>query len=97
MNNIILCESCGCSGRAVNAAPVNDSGYPLFYHLGHDVSTGHMHYRCARCGALLLVDPMQMITSQFVRGIVAGFDSAFNIAQREKHHFSKQTYKSMHS
>ena len=97
MNNIIRCESCGCSGRAVQAMLTDDSEYPLFFHLGHDAYTGDMHFRCANCGALLLVDPMQMITRQFVRGVVSGFGSAFNIAQRENHSSCKPTDKSVHS
>lgn len=76
MNNFIICESCGCKGRAVYSQAAAESAVPVFSHLGHDIRTADMHYRCVRCGTVLLVDPMHMLSHQFVRGIPCGSKGA---------------------
>jgi len=71
MNNII-CESCGSKGKALYSPMTGDSAVPVFRHLGHDIRTADMRYRCLHCGAILLVDPMLMLSEQDVRGIPSG-------------------------
>lgn len=72
MNNVIICESCGCRGMAVYSPVADDSVAPVFSHLGNDIRTADMHYRCVRYGAVLLVDPMHLLGHQVVRGIPSG-------------------------
>ncbi|PKN76978.1 MAG: hypothetical protein CVU52_02410, partial [Deltaproteobacteria bacterium HGW-Deltaproteobacteria-10] len=66
--HFINCEACGCKGKAGNMFIRDKSAEVVFTHLGHDVYTGNMHYRCPCCAALLLVDPMEMLSSTSVRG-----------------------------
>jgi len=69
MSNVIICESCGGKGRALDSSPRMDYEFPSFCHLGHDHYTGFMYYQCPYCGVLLSVDPMKMLEPQYVRGI----------------------------
>jgi len=72
MDNVIICESCGCRGKAIYSPMPGESAVPVFSHLGHDIHTADMHYRCARCGVILRVNPMHMLGNQLVRGIPSG-------------------------
>ena len=67
--NFIICQACGCRGRAGNALSQNQSESPVFRYHGHDPSEGTMRYSCANCDAMLLVNPMDMLTTLCVRGV----------------------------
>ncbi len=67
--NYIICQACGCRGRAGNALSQSQSESPVFRYHGHDPFDGSMRYSCANCGAILLVDPMDMLTTFCVRGV----------------------------
>ncbi len=67
--NFIICQACGCKGRAGNALSQNQSESPVFRYLGHDPFDGIMHYCCANCSEILRVDPMDMLTDFCVRGV----------------------------
>lgn len=88
MNNVIICQSCGCRGKAIRHGHPGDSDLPLFCHLGHDVYTGDMHYQCASCGVLLRVDPMQMLSGRHVPGIASGYGNPRMMAASV--HFEQQ-------
>jgi len=69
MTNVIICEACRRKGTAGNLYIDNRAGTPVFRHLGHDPYTGEMHYTCLYCGAVLAVDPMEMLHNFFIKGI----------------------------
>ncbi len=38
----------------------------LFRYLGHDPSSGHVHYQCPACNIVLLVDPLDILGDSFI-------------------------------
>lgn len=67
--SFIICQACGCKGRAGNTLCQNQSESPVFRYHGHDPFEGIMRYSCTNCKAMLLVDPMDMLSSSCVRGV----------------------------
>ena len=67
--SFIMCQACGCKGRAGNTLSQHDSESPVFRYQGHDPFEGIMIYSCANCQATLVVDPMEMLTSFCVQGV----------------------------
>lgn len=41
----------------------------IFRHLGHNAVSGHIHYQCPACDIILLVDPMDILTDEFIANI----------------------------
>lgn len=67
--SFIMCQACGCKGRAGNTLSQNQSESPVFHYHGHDPFEGIMRYSCANCKATLVIDPMDMLTSFCARGV----------------------------
>lgn len=67
--NFIICQACGCKGRAGNALCRNQSESPVFRYLGHDPFEGIMRYICANCSTMLLVSPMDMLAGICAKGV----------------------------
>lgn len=67
--SFIMCQACGCRGRAGNTLAQNQSESPVFRYHGHDPFEGTMRYSCANCKATLVVDPMDMLTSFCAPGV----------------------------
>ena len=67
--SFIMCQACGCKGRAGNAISQDQSEIPVFRYHGHDPFEGVMRYSCANCRATLLVDPMDMLSGGCARGV----------------------------
>ncbi len=67
--SFVMCQSCGCTGRAGNTLSQNQSESPVFPYHGHDPFKGIMRYSCANCKTPLLVDPMDMLISFCVLGV----------------------------
>lgn len=65
----IMCQACGCKGRAGNTLSQDQSESPVFRYHGHDPFEGTMRYSCANCKATLLVDPMDMLSGSCARGV----------------------------
>jgi hypothetical protein len=61
--SIIVCQACGCEGRAGNTLSQNHSESFVFHYHGHDLFDGSMRFSCANCNTRLLVDPMDMLTT----------------------------------
>lgn len=67
--NFIICQACGCQGRAGNTLSRNQSESPVFSYLGHDPFEGIMRYLCASCHTTLRVDPMDMLAGFCAKGV----------------------------
>jgi hypothetical protein len=67
--SFILCQACGCKGRAGHTISRNQSESPVFLYNGHDPFEGVMRYSCANCHAMLLIDPMEMLSGPCVKGV----------------------------
>ena len=67
--SFIMCQACGCRGRAGNTISQDQSESPVFRYHGHDPFEGIMRYSCANCKATLLVDPMDMLSASCARGV----------------------------
>ncbi len=67
--NFIICQACGCKGRAGNTLSRNQSESPAFRYLGHDPFEGIMRYVCANCKTMLLVSPMDMLAGIYAKGV----------------------------
>ena len=67
--SFVICQACGCKGRAGNTLSQNQSESPVFRYHGHDPFEGIMRYFCTNCKTILLVDPMDMLSSFCARGV----------------------------
>jgi len=67
--SFIMCQACGCKGRAGNTISQDQSEFPVFRYHGHDPFEGIMRYSCANCRATLLVDPMDILSGSCARGV----------------------------
>lgn len=66
----ITCLYCGHKGLMDIHDEGDDVAYGcLFLHLGHNPSSGDLHYRCPACGIVLLVDPMLALGEKPIRGV----------------------------
>ena len=66
----ICCMHCGLKGE-IEIAGLN-SGMPwsmIFRHLEHNPFSGDMRYRCPACDLVLLVNPLDVIGNESLRGV----------------------------
>jgi hypothetical protein len=66
----IICLHCGHNG-VMDIHDENDVAAKdrLFLHLGHNHSSGDIHYQCPACRLILLVDPMLALEKKVIRGM----------------------------
>lgn len=67
----IICLHCGHKGvmDIHNENDVAAADGRLFMHLGHNPSSGDLHYQCPACGIVLLVDPMLALGKRAIEGM----------------------------